>query len=447
LSVVYHPDWDLSEKGKKDVERHHKKIDDVLRKNVKDVIAEESIITKRKGKTIKVPIRGLKDYKFVHDTKKQKKQGVGQGKGKPGDVIVRQPKKQGEPGKPGDKPGEDYIEAEVDIDYFIKIMFEDLGLPWIEEKDKAYQLIPSGWKFDRVSKTGIMPRLHRKRSLLEALKRVESYIKEIMDVTGCSYEDASRALSQTNGDLEEATELVLQGKVDQSVSLYTVDFEDDDLRFKTLEQDYRLHSNAVVLAMMDTSGSMTIDKKYLCRSLLFWIVEFLKRVYDFVDIRFIVHTTEAKIVDEDTFFRKGESGGTYCWTALDKALYLIETEYPINEWNVYVIYVSDGEDFDSNKTCQYIKKLLDKKVNMFSYVEVKPLEAYGLLNLYHNGSTLMQKIKERWKPKCTSELGAEFCRRDDIRLITAVIKGKNHVYPALKHILFDKGGRYGRTRS
>jgi len=58
--VIYHPDWDLSEKGKKDVERHHKKIDDVLRKNVKDVIAEESIITKRKGKTVKVPIRGAR---------------------------------------------------------------------------------------------------------------------------------------------------------------------------------------------------------------------------------------------------------------------------------------------------------------------------------------------------------------------------------------------------
>jgi len=372
---------------------------------------------------------------------------VVQGKGKPGDVIARRPKEGNGPGKPGDKPGEDYIEAEVDIDYFIKIMFEDLGLPWIEEKDKAYQLIPSGWKFDKVSKTGIMSRLHKKRSLLEALKRVEGYIKEITDVTKCSYEEASRALSQSNGDLEEAIDLVLQGKVDQSTSLFTVNFEDDDLRFKTLEQDYRLHSNAVVLAMMDTSGSMTPDKKYLCRSLLFWIVEFLRRVYDFVDIRFIVHTTEAKIVDEDTFFRKGESGGTYCWTALDKALYLIETEYPVNEWNVYVIYVSDGEDFDPDKTCQYIEKLLDKRVNMFSYVEVKPTETYSLSDLYYNANTLMQRIKEKWKLECTDDLSTEFCRRDDIRLITAVIKGKNHVYPALKHILFDKGSRNGKKGS
>ena len=40
----------ISEKGKKDAERHHEKIDDAIRKNVRDVIAEETIITKRKGR-------------------------------------------------------------------------------------------------------------------------------------------------------------------------------------------------------------------------------------------------------------------------------------------------------------------------------------------------------------------------------------------------------------
>ena len=57
-------------------------------------------------------------------------------------------------------------------------------------------------------------------------------------------------------------------------------------------------------------------------------------------------------------------------TALDKALHLIETEYPINEWNVYVIYVSDGEDFDPDKTCHYIEKLFDKKVNIYDLQKV-----------------------------------------------------------------------------
>ena len=61
MSIVVHDDWDLSEKGKKDAERHHEKIDDAIRKNVKDVIAEESIITKNRGRKVIIPVNGLKD--------------------------------------------------------------------------------------------------------------------------------------------------------------------------------------------------------------------------------------------------------------------------------------------------------------------------------------------------------------------------------------------------
>jgi len=76
FAVVHHDDWSLSERGKKDAERHQKKIDDAIRKNVKDVIAEESIITDRKGKKVRVPVKGLKDYRFVHG-KNSKKSGDG----------------------------------------------------------------------------------------------------------------------------------------------------------------------------------------------------------------------------------------------------------------------------------------------------------------------------------------------------------------------------------
>ena len=61
MSIVVHDEWDFSEKGQKDAERHHEKIDDAIRKNVRDVIAEESIITKKRGKKVRIPVRGLKD--------------------------------------------------------------------------------------------------------------------------------------------------------------------------------------------------------------------------------------------------------------------------------------------------------------------------------------------------------------------------------------------------
>jgi len=456
MTIKHHPDWDLSERGKKDAERHRKKIDEAIRKHVREVISEESIITQRKGKKVYVPVRGLKDYRFVHSKPKKKNgdggsegnqgQGAGQGPGKPGDIIGRKPKSgdgsgEGSPNKPGNKPGEDYIETEIDIDYLIEIMFEDLGLPWLEEKVRASQLVQSGWKFETITKKGILPRLHKKRTMLEAIKRNELFAKEIMEATGCAYEIALMALNQAKGDLNEAIEIITNNRLDDSLDPYVV-IEDEDLRYKQIEEDWELHSNAVVIAMMDTSGSMTIDKKYLCRSLLFWMVEFLKKVYDHVDIRFITHTTEAKIVDEDTFFHKGESGGTYCWSALDKALYLIDTEYPPEEWNIYCVYVSDGEDWDTNKTIRYIEELLSKRINMFSYNEINPSDisttsSYGW-SLWGSGNTLIKSIKDKWKFEYSKDDGAELFKNKELRFLLSVIKDKSHIYPTLRHILFKE---------
>lgn len=457
MTIVHHPDWDLSERGKKDAERHRKKIDDAIRKNVKDVISEESIITRKKGKTVKVPVKGLKDYRFIHGKNKKGQgqpgegqgEGVGQGEGDAGDVIGRRAK-QGKDGKgkgqAGNQPGEDILETEVDIDYLIEIMFEDLGLPWIEEKTKASTLVPSGWKFDTISKKGILPRVHKKRTMLESIKRSEIYAKEIKDETGCSHEEALQSLTQAHGDINDAIEIINTNMLDTSIDPYVI-IEDDDMRYKQLDEDYELHSNAVVIAMMDTSGSMTPDKKYLCRSLLFWLTEFLKKVYDFVDIRFITHTTEAKLVDEDSFFHKGESGGTYCWTAIDKAIYLIDTEYPVEEWNVYCVYVSDGDDFDSDKTLRYIEELLKRQVNMFAYTEVDPgrdIEKDGTAKqgifglLWSSSNTLIKKIKSKWFFECKNEEGTQFCKNKKYHFLLSVISDKSHVYPTLKHILFKE---------
>lgn len=448
MTIVDHEDWSLSERGKKDAERHREKIDDAIRKNVRDVISEETIITKKRGKKVRVPVKGLKDYRFVHGKGSKGRgdgdgegQGAGQGKGKPGDIVGRK-KKDGE-GQAGDQLGEDYMETEVDIDYLIEIMFEDLGLPWIEERIKANKLVPNGWKFETITKKGILPRVHKKRTMLEAIKRNEMFAAEVENDTGCTHDDALRALVQAFGDINEAIDIIKNNQLDKDVDPYVL-IQDEDMRYKQIEESFELHSNCVVIAMMDTSGSMTTDKKYLCRSLLFWMTEFLKKVYDHVDIKFVTHTTDAKVVDEETFFHKGESGGTYCWSAIDKALYLIDTEYPTEEWNVYCVYVSDGDDFEPDKTIRYIDKLIKKDISMFSYNEIDtsgsgPTAAYGAL--WGSNNTLIKKIKEKWQFNCRQEDGTEFCKNVDLHFLTSIIKKKEHVYPTLKHILFKENSK------
>src|SRR5690625_6514680 len=76
--------------------------------------------------------------------------------------------------------------------------------------------------------------------------------------------------------------------------------------------------------MMDTSASMGIFEKYVARSFFFWMTRFLRSKYESVEIEFIAHHTEAKVVPEEAFFSRGESGGTICSSAYNKALELIE---------------------------------------------------------------------------------------------------------------------------
>lgn len=83
----------------------------------------------------------------------------------------------------------------------------------------------------------------------------------------------------------------------------------DDLRYKTWDDITIPHSNAVIIAMMDTSGSMGTFEKYCARSFFFWMTRFLRRQYEKVDIVFLAHHTEAKEVSEHDFFTRGESGG------------------------------------------------------------------------------------------------------------------------------------------
>jgi hypothetical protein len=159
----------------------------------------------------------------------------------------------------------------------------------------------------------------------------------------------------------------------------------EDLKFKTWNEVSKPESRAVVIAMMDTSGSMGIWEKYMARSFFFWMTRFLRSKYEKVDIEFIAHHTEAKVVSEDDFFSKGESGGTICSSAYRKALEIIEEKYQPSRYNIYPFHFSDGDNLTSdNARCVKLVGELMKVSNMFGYGEV---------NQYNRHSTLMSAYK------------------------------------------------------
>ncbi len=128
-----------------------------------------------------------------------------------------------------------------------------------------------------------------------------------------------------------------------------------------------------VICVMDTSGSMDSTKKFLARSFFFILYEFVRMKYNNVEVKFIAHSTTAKLVTEEEFFHKVESGGTYISSGFKKALEVIEENYNPAYWNLYTFYVSDGDNWseDDERAVKYGKKL-SEICNLFSYAEIIP---------------------------------------------------------------------------
>src|SRR3989344_2342619 len=127
------PPWELRRRGLKDSLRHDQRVKEAIRKNLRELIAEEAIITSDGQKRVRIPLRYLDQYRFKYG---QPPNGVGQGEGKKGDVLGQRTGNGNGPGSgmPGDQPGELTYEVEMPLDELAAMMLEDLALPWLEEK-------------------------------------------------------------------------------------------------------------------------------------------------------------------------------------------------------------------------------------------------------------------------------------------------------------------------
>jgi sporulation protein YhbH len=373
--ILSQEDWSLHRKGYEDQTRHQEKVKEAMKQNLPDLVTEESVILNKGREVIKIPIRSLDEYKFRYNHSKQQHAGQGNGDSQVGDVVARDGTPQQGPGKgqgAGDKAGKDYYEAEIDMEQLENMLFSELELPDLKQKEKD-QITVEDIRFNDIRKKGLMGNIDKKRTLLEAIRRN-----------------------------------ALKGKQD------LLKFSNDDLRFKTWEEIVQPNSNAVIIAMMDTSGSMGLFEKYVARSFFFWMARFLRTKYEKVEIVFIAHHTEAKEVTEEEFFTKGESGGTICSSAYRKALEIIDSRYSPERFNIYPFHFSDGDNLTSdNERCiKLVKELMDRS-NMFGYGEV---------NQYNRNSTLM----------------AAFRHLHDPRFRHAIIREKGEVYKALKTFFSQK---------
>jgi len=294
----------------------------------------------------------------------------------------------------------DYYETDITLEELIEIMFEDLELPEMERKILRQVMSERMSKRQGYRKAGIRIRLDKKRTALSRIRR--------------------RLAVQRHAEDEWDDELHLHGQRRVSDSLprhegeegdaeQRFPFHKDDMIYRHMVTDTRPDSNAVVICIMDTSGSMDTMKKYLARSFFFLLYQFVCTKYRNVELVFIAHHTEGREVTEEEFFHKGESGGTLISSGYTKALEIIQARYHPSLWNVYAFHCSDGDNFESdNPAALKAAKELCEVCNLFGYGEIKPSGSH-----YYESSML----------EVFRQLNA-----DNFKLVS--IEQKEHIWPS-----------------
>lgn len=346
---------DIIHRGQGDANRHNKRIDEAVKKQLKDVISQQDIITSEGNKKIKVRLKYLDQYRFRHSPDRSDEIGRDEFEDLEDGEIISKPESGGgggPPKKPGDAAGEELYETEYTLEELTDLMIQELELPDLDETKKNEITSDVLEYTDRRKRTGIEACLDKKQTLLAHMRRKAQ-----------------------------------MGKNDMAVI-------QDDLRYKTWEVTQEKHSNAVIFLMMDRSGSMWESKIYTVKALYFWIVQFLRRRYDKVEIKFIAHDYYAKELNEKEFFTIADSGGTRVSAAYEMCRDMIKHNYPSSMWNVYCFHASDGDSWSDERQCvDLVGDILELGANLFAYAEID-------IDNYRQGtSTLYELLKKARKAK------------------------------------------------
>ncbi len=303
-----------------------------LRENLKKYLSEEDLIGKQGKDRIRLPVPIITIPRFRYGPNFG---GVAQGDGEVGDVINPTGRKgEGSEGSNGPDEG-DLINLEMPMSDLEDLLLEELKLPYLEPKGN--QTIHTQKPiYKSIAEHGVQRNF--KRTYKEALKRMAA-----------------------SGGYRPGDAVVPINK---------------DFRYRAASAQPKLQSNAVLIYMLDVSTSVDTEKRRLCRLTNSWIQRVMGRYYPNVEERFIVHTTNAYEVEGSVFYGTKLGGGTHISSAFTKCAEIIQKDYPPQEWNIYLFYYSDGDNFkDDNNTALTLLEdmLLPNRrlptVNMFCYGE------------------------------------------------------------------------------
>jgi uncharacterized sporulation protein YeaH/YhbH (DUF444 family) len=275
-------------------------------------------------------------------------------------------------------PGEHVLEVEVTFDELAELMGEELELPRIEPKGSE-TVVSRKDRYSSIRLTGPESLRHFKRTFKHALRR---------QIAMGTYDPKKPVIIPVR----------------------------EDKRYRSWKEEAIPETNAVILYMMDVSGSMGDEQKEIVRIESFWIDTWLQSQYDGLESRYIIHDATAKEVDRNTFFTTRESGGTMISSAYKLCTKMIEQEYSPLDWNIYPFHFSDGDNWsvdDTNLCVRLLKEEIMPASNIF---------CYGQVDSPYGSGQFIKDLKEK--------VGEE-----DETLITSEIKGRDAIVDSIKTFL------------
>ncbi len=284
------------------------------------------IVPRPDGKTISVPIDTIYIPHFVFGNEGE--EGIGQGDGDIGDVIHSDDSGYGT----GHGSGAGHHNYhELTLEEAAKYLSEEMKLPNLLDKFGGDVVTTSTRKYKTIQPVGPHSLRHPKRTFKQGLKR-----------------------SIASGSYDPDDPVIILRKGDE--------------RFKASVEQPTPGTKAAVIWMMDYSRSMHKVLPFL-QNVGWWANAWIEKHYEQVKHRRIHYDSFAKEVDRPEFFSAGAGGGTSMLAGLQLAKKIARTDYPPEEYNLFLIHFTDGDCFGitiSEEEVAWHQKMAENYPNRYS---------------------------------------------------------------------------------
>ncbi len=350
-------------------ERFIRRFKDDIKRAADEEFGKRSIKDVGRGGRIAIPGRGLAEPRLVHDDDTGNRDFVLPGNREyvPGDSVERPRRGDGDGAgdDPGSGEGTDSFAFALSREEFLSLFFDDLELPNLE-RTRFGEMSMERMRRGGYSREGLPSNLLPGMTVRMGIARrialrgaIASRIDELEHECAAAPADARLALQAEIERLRRRRE-------------HLPFLEDVDRRYRSRVPTAAPATRAVMICLMDVSGSMDERKKDLAKRFFALLYLFLERKYGHVEVVFVRHTEVAEEVDEERFFHDPQTGGTLVQPALELAHKIIQGRFAGPDWNVYVAQASDGDctSDDGRQSAAYLAHEVLPLVRYFAYIDI-----------------------------------------------------------------------------